>query len=262
MALRAFSLSFKLCAQLGMRDNALVRFRARLMEFFKCRTEKVVFKLAQFRGKRLALFPTIRLARERAQMRSDFLYERAYLIKVDFRVPQSALRIRFLQFVLAEPEHLLYHLSPLYGRGLNEHVAVPLGDHDKPSRAKPRLRKKINDVLEAHFGFIQKILVCPVAVHLARHDDFRKFHRKEVIYVIKVQARLRLAHARALCRARKNEVFRFRPAEVLRVTLAQKPANGVYHVAFSAPVRPHDRRDAVRKLKYRLLCEGFEAVEF
>ena len=233
-----------------------------MLQFPPFDPEILILQSGQFFRERFPLLPAVGLTLQGTQMRQDLLRERPDLVQIYLGVPEPPLRFRFFKLVFPETEHLLDHFPTPLGRRLDEHIAVALGDDHQSLGAQARLGEKVHNVLETHFGFIQEIFVRTVPAHLPAHGYLFEIHREEIVLVPEMQARLCLAQPRPIGGPGEDEVLGLRAAQVLRLPLAQKPADAIDDVRLAGAVRTHDGGDAARKIKNGLRGEGFEAGKF
>lgn len=89
-----------------------------------------------------------------------------------------------------------------------------------------------------------------------------------MVAIVQNYGNARHAHLAFGVRPAENNILASLPAQSFHALLAHRPADRVSDIAFSAPIRPHHRGNAIlavfrrHKIQNCLLREGLKAVEF
>ena len=83
-----------------------------------------------------------------------------------------------------------------------------------------------------------------------------------MIGIIKGNRHIRIPQRLPCLRTRKNDILHGCPSQLLDPLLSQHPAHSIRNITLSTAIRSYNARNAIMKLKFDLVCKGFESVYF
>ena len=151
----------------------------------------------------------------------------------------------------AHPGGLFDQRSAGGGHGLDDEVDVVLGHHRVAVLAQAGAGQQRVDVLQPGRGAVNVVMAFAGAIEPSRDFDLGKLHGQPAVRVVDHKGHLghpNLGFARP---PGIDEVLHALAANLARVTLAQRPADGVHQVGLATAVRAHDPGDAVTERQVR-----------
>ncbi len=147
------------------------------------------------------------------------------------------------------------------GDGLDDEVDVVLGHHRVAVLAQASAGQQRIDVLQPGRGAVDVVMAFAGAIEPPRDFDLAKLDRQPAIRVVDHEGHLGhpdLGFARA---TGIDEVLHALAANLARVALPQRPADGVHQVGLAAPIGPHDPGDAVTERQVGQLGECLKTLD-
>ncbi len=173
------------------------------------------------------------------------------------QLPQSFFLLRF---ELCDACRFLEDGAAILRLRAKEHVDLALGHDGVGGAADAGAGEEVVDVFEAADGAVDAVFALAIAEYATRDRYFVVFHLERFFAVTHRECDLCHAERLAVIGAIKNNIRHLATTQRLGTRLAEHPADRIHHIALTATVWAYDASDSFVKLKFRLVCEGFEAV--
>ena len=201
------------------------------------------------------------LAGQRSHLALNFRNQVIEAHKIAGRLLEPALGGASPIAIQSDSCRLLEQLAAIVGPIGEQRVDHPGFDHDARVGAQPRAAEHVRDVAQATRRAVQEVVALARARETSRDDDFAKRDWQLAAVVLEVQRDFRDVHRAPRRRTLEDHFFHFLAAEQAGALLAKHPAHGVRHVRLTAPVRTHDRGDALIERHHRGIGERLEPVQ-
>ena len=179
------------------------------------------------------------MACQRLQLAAKFRGEVRQAIQVRLHAHQFALRLLLATAVFEHASRLFDKSAAFLRAGFQDLRQPPLPHNHMHFAANTGIAQQFLNVHQAGTGAVNFVFAGSIAEHAARHRDFRIINGQSAIGVIDGQRHFRSAQGFAIPRTGENNILHFAAAQCFRALLPHHPRQGIHHIGFARPIRPH-----------------------